>query len=327
MSNKKQKETNINKAVVDLFDEMLEMEELLRGVMNELDLGPTIFDLGLNAVGGFLAGEYITQVCMGGLSEVSLGLKNYDENLVFPTITVVTDFPIESTMASQFAGWSINKDNYHAMASGPARILAKKPKHIFEKIQIHETHDETVIVLETNQYPPESIMNYIAEKCKIKLDGLCIIITPTTSVAGSTQVSGRSVETAIHKLFDLGMDVTSIVSACGTAPIAPVSTRKSDLMLGRTNDMLIYGADVYLQVDYKNEDELTEFINQAASSSSSSYGSLFYDVVKEVKGDFYKIDPALFAPAKLTVNNLRTGKLLTAGKINIEMLKKSSLKT
>ncbi len=327
MSNKKQKETNMNEAAVDLFDEMLEMEELLRGVMNELNLGPTIFDLGLNTAGGFLAGEYITQVCMGGLSEVSLGLKNYDENLVFPTITVVTDFPIESTMASQFAGWSINKDNYQAMASGPARILAKKPKHIFEKIQINESHDETVIVLETNQYPPESIMKYIAEKCKIELDGLCIIITPTTSVAGSTQVSGRSVETAIHKLFDLGMDVTSIVSAFGTAPIAPVSTRKSDLMLGRTNDMLIYGADVYLQVDYKNEDELTEFINQAVSSSSSSYGSLFYDVVKKVKGDFYKIDSALFAPAKLTVNNLRTGKLLTAGKINIEMLKKSSLKT
>lgn len=317
------KETKMNEAGVDLFDEMLEMEEVLRGTMNELNLGPTIFDLGLNAVGGFLAGEYITQVCMGGLSEVSLGLKDYDKDLIFPTITVVTDFPIESTMGSQFAGWSINKDNYQAMGSGPARILAKKPKHIYEKIQVNESHDETVIILETNQYPPESILRYIADKCKIELDGLCVIIVPITSVAGSTQISGRSVETAIHKLFDLGMDITTIISACGTAPIAPISTRKSDLMMGRTNDFLIYGADVYLQVDYKNEEELIEFINQAVSTSSTSYGSLFFDIIKKVKGDFYKIDPALFAPAKLTVNNIRTGKLISAGKINLDMLRKS----
>ncbi|MCK5298019.1 MAG: methenyltetrahydromethanopterin cyclohydrolase [Candidatus Heimdallarchaeota archaeon] len=322
MSNKKKIiETNMNEAAVELFDEMLEMEEILRGILVDTDIGPSIFDLGVKAQGGFLAGEYTTQVCLGGLAEVSLGLKSYDD-LILPTITVITDFPAIATMGSQFAGWSINKDGYQAMGSGPARILAKKPKDIYEQLPFKEKHNETVIVLETNKYPTDKIMTYIAEKCGIVLEGLCIIVTPTTSVAGSTQVSGRSVETAIHKLHTIGFDITAIQTACGIAPIAPIA-KKSDIMLGRTNDMLIYGSDVYLQVDYKDDSELKEFLEKTISSNSSSYGSLFFDVVKKVQGDFYKIDPALFAPAKLTINNVNSGKTFSAGKINIDMLRKS----
>ncbi|NHJ33320.1 MAG: methenyltetrahydromethanopterin cyclohydrolase, partial [Asgard group archaeon] len=185
-----------------------------------------------------------------------------------------------------------------------------------------DKHNETVIVLETNKYPPDKILSYIAEKCGIVLEGLCVIVTPTTSVAGSTQVSGRSVETAIHKLHDLGFDITTIFSACGIAPIAPI-VKKSDVMLGRTNDMLIYGSDVYLQVDYKEDSKLKELLKKTVSSNSPSYGSLFFDIVKEVQGDFYKIDPALFAPARLTINNTTSGKTYSAGRINIEMLRKS----
>ena len=116
--------------------------------------------------------------------------------------------------------------------------------------------------------------------------------------------------------------MTSIKSACGIAPIAPI-TKKSDVMLGRTNDMLIYGSDVYLQVDYKDDTELKEFLEKAVSSNSSSYGSLFFDIVKKAKGDFYKIDPALFAPAKLTINNITSGKTFSVGRINVDMLRKS----
>lgn len=322
MSNLPVFESNMNEAAVDLFDEMLEMDAILNGIMDETELGPTIFDLGIKSKGGYLAGEYTTQVCLGGLAEVSLDMKTYDQNLTLPTVTVITDFPAIATMGSQFAGWSINKDNYKAMASGPARIFAKKPKHIYEKLPIKDDHDETVVVLETNRYPPESIMKYIAEKCKIELDCLCIIITPTTSQAGVTQIAGRSVETAIHKLMDLGMDVTTIKSAIGTCPIAPLSTN-DDLMMGRTNDMLIYGSEIYLQVNYKNEKELLELTTKAISEKSKSYGSLFYDIVKEAQGDFYKIDPALFAPAKLIVNNIYTGNIISFGEINLKLLLKS----
>ncbi|NHJ47205.1 MAG: methenyltetrahydromethanopterin cyclohydrolase [Asgard group archaeon] len=315
-------ESNMNEASVDLFDEMLEMDTILNGIMDETDLGPTVFDLGINAKGGYLAGEYTIQVCLGGLAEVSISMKEFEKKLSLPTVTVVTDFPAVATMGSQFAGWSINKDKYHAMGSGPARIFSKKPKNIYEKIPIKDEHDETVIILETDTLPPESIMKYIAEKCKVELDCLCIIVTPTASIAGATQIAGRSVETAVHKLMDLGMDVTTIKSGIGTCPIAPL-VNNADVMMGRTNDMLIYGSDIYLQVAYENEKELVKYIEKATSNNSDSYGSLFYNIVKEVKGDFYKIDPALFAPAKLTVNNTLTGKITTSGSINLDLLQKS----
>jgi methenyltetrahydromethanopterin cyclohydrolase len=46
-------------------------------------------------------------------------------------------------------------------------------------------------------------------------------------------------------------------------------------------------------------------------------------VFKEVKYDFYKIDPMLFAPARVIVSNLRTGKSFRAGRINTELLARS----
>jgi methenyltetrahydromethanopterin cyclohydrolase len=39
--------------------------------------------------------------------------------------------------------------------------------------------------------------------------------------------------------------------------------------------------------------------------------------------DFYKIDHNLFAPAKLMINNAKTGKVFEAGKITGEALRKA----
>ncbi len=316
-------ETSMNEAAIDLFEEMLEMLEILKAQIIETDIGPVILDLGLKTLGGYLAGEYAIQICLGGQAEVSVGMKSYSPDLTLPTVTVISDSPAIASMGSQFAGWSIDVNGYKAMASGPIRIFSKKPKHVFEQLPIKEDFDQTVIVLETDKYPTDAALRYISERCRISLQNISVVITPTTSIAGATQIAGRSIETAIHKLMDLGMDITKIISGFGTCPIAPIDKKNSDLMLGRTNDMLIYGSDVYLQVDYKNDKELLSYLEKAISSTSTNYGKLFYEIVKEAKGDFYSIDKSLFAPAKLTVNNIETGKTYSYGKINSDMLLKS----
>ena len=323
MPNTKPIQTNLNTAAVELFDEMLDNADVLKAEVTEMKTGPIVIDFGIKAKGGYLAGEYITQLCLGGIGEVTLNTTRYSDDFSLPSISVITDFPAEATLGSQFAGWAINKDGYSAMGSGPARVLARKPKHLFEKIPLTEETEEAVIVLETDKMPTDKVLKYIADKCRVALDCLYVVIAPTTSIAGSTQISGRSVETALHKLFDLGMDVTQIFSASGTAPIASVHQKNTDLMMGRTNDMLIYGAEVFLQVVSKNEVELLKLLEQATSITSAKYGTLFYDIVKQANGDFYKIDPAIFSPAKLVVNNLHTGKVHTFGKINSEILQKS----
>jgi len=64
-------------------------------------------------------------------------------------------------------------------------------------------------------------------------------------------------------------------------------------------------------------------VDQASSSASKSYGRPFLQIFKEANYDFYKIDPGLFAPAVLLVNNVKTGRTFKAGKLNVEILKQS----
>ena len=107
----------------------------------------------------------------------------------------------------------------------------------------------------------------------------------------------------------------------GTTPIAPIA--KDDIQaMGRTNDSIIYGGCIYLAVDVPSDEEsqMVELLQNCPSIVSSSYGKPFYEMLKEVDFDFYKIDSKLFAPAILTINNLRTGHTFTAGKINEDIL-------
>jgi methenyltetrahydromethanopterin cyclohydrolase len=145
-------------------------------------------------------------------------------------------------------------------------------------------------------------------------------LTPTTSIAGATQVSGRIVETGIHKLRKLGLNPRVISHAWGCAPIPPVHPKFINAM-ARTNDAILYGGTAYYTVDYEDEEELRTIVEKAPSKASKNYGKPFIEIFKEAKYDFYKIDSNLFAPAVIVVNNLRTGNTFQRGEINVKALK------
>ena len=44
---------------------------------------------------------------------------------------------------------------------------------------------------------------------------------------------------------------------------------------------------------------------------------------KNANFDFYKLDPMLFSPARVTVSSLRTGRSFQAGDINLQALNDS----
>ena len=145
---------------------------------------------------------------------------------------------------------------------------------------------------------------------------------PTASIAGATQVSGRIIETGIHKLSKLGLDPNVILYAWGCAPISPIHPKFVKAM-ARTNDAILYGGITYYAIEYEDEEELKEIVEKAPSKASKDYGKTFIEIFKEVNYDFYKIDPNLFAPAIIIVNNIQTGKIFRAGEINAEILTKS----
>jgi methenyltetrahydromethanopterin cyclohydrolase len=289
-------------------------------LVKKMPSGATLIDAGIETRGGFAAGKAITEICLGGLGTAEITYKRYGD-LELPSIFVHTDYPAISSLGSQFAGWQIKADKYTAMGSGPARALSLKPKEIYEKIEYKDCSDVGVLVLETSQEPPEEAVAKISDECKVASENLFLILAPTSSVAGSVQISGRIVETGLHKLTELGLDPKLVTHACGYAPIAPVHPKLAQAM-GRTNDAIIYAGTAYYTI-CANDEELKGLLEKAPASASKGYGKPFMEIFKEAGYDFYKIDPGLFAPAVFVINNSKSGKTYSAGKIDIEVFKKS----
>jgi methenyltetrahydromethanopterin cyclohydrolase len=312
---------SVNKEARKLLNDLIAHADEYGVAVKKTKEGATLVDVGIKAKGGFEAGKIITEICLGGLGKVSICTAQY-EDITLPSISVHTDHPAIATMGSQFADWQIKHDNFSAIGSGPARALAKIDPRMYQKIGYEDKADTTMIVLETETEPPKAVIKEIADKCKVPIKGLSLILAPTTSIAGSTQVSGRIVETGIHKLMKIGIDPKKVTTAFGTAPIAPVHP-KFIVAMGRTNDAILYAGRAHYNVTGYSDGELRQIVKKAPSSASKYYGQPFQQIFKEAGYDFYRIDPNLFAPASVTICNLDTGSLFEAGKLNIEVFKRS----
>lgn len=312
---------SVNHSASQLVTKLCDEAEEYRVIVKKTKSGATLIDAGIAAKGGFLAGKIITEICLGGLGKANIFTAKYDD-LELPTISVYTDHPTIAALGSQFAGWQIKVGDYFAMGSGPARALALKPKKLYEKLGYTDEADVAVLVLETAKEPPESVIRYISNQCRVAEERLFLILVPTTTVSGSTQISGRVVETGIHKLTKLGFNPRLISRACGYAPIAPIHPDFAEAM-GRTNDAIMYAGVTVYTASYDDDTRLGELVNEAPSLASKSYGRPFIEIFKEANFDFYRVDPGLFAPAVLIVNNAKTGNTFRAGRINVEVLRRS----
>ena len=312
---------SVNRLAWNLLEKMCADADRYGVEVKRTESGTLVVDAGIEAKGGFQAGKIITEICMGGCGRARITVQRYGDGML-PAIFVYSDHPVIATLGSQFAGWQIKEGDYFAIGSGPARALSLKPKEVYEKIGYRDSYDRAVVVLETDKFPPESLIERFVRECGVSSENLAVVLTPTASIAGSIQVSGRIVETGIHKLSMLGFDPNRVLQAWGQAPIAPVHPKFIRAM-GRTNDAILYGGVAYYVVDYKDEAELEDFVGKAPSRASKDYGKPFIEIFKEVGYDFYRIDPNLFAPAVLIVNNVRTGNVFKAGEVNVEVLKRS----
>ena len=312
---------SVNGLAWEILNKLLEKPDFYGLKIEKTNAGTTIVDAGIEAKGGFLAGKYVTEICMGGCGKTEISRRKYGD-LEFPSILVYSDHPVIATLGSQYAGWQISEGDYFAIGSGPARALALKPKEIYEEIEYEDDFDKAIVVLETDKPPPEKLIERFANDSRVTPANLAVILTPTTSLVGAIQISGRIVETGIHKLRKLGLDPNVISYAWGCAPISPIHP-KFKVAMARTNDAILYGGITYYAVECENEDELVEILEKAPSKASKDYGRPFIEIFKEANYDFYKIDPNLFAPAVLIVNNMKTGRTFKAGEINVETLMKS----
>ncbi|TET58961.1 MAG: methenyltetrahydromethanopterin cyclohydrolase [Promethearchaeota archaeon] len=322
----------MNELAKQIVDNIIQNKEIYNVEIFNLDNGSTLLDM---TKASWIGGKLVGEICMGGLGTVEFSSYNLDGHYI-PSVNVYTSEPIISCMASQLAGWNVKlkkevekegqmkkKVIFQSLGSGPARAKSKVEK-IFEELDYTDDSNCAVIVFETPKLPNEEVMDIVANKCKVDPNNTYAVCAPTACLTGSIQVAARIVETGIHKLHEIKFPIDIINDGFGTTTIAPIA--KDDLgAMGRTNDSISAAGLTYytINVEKDKEEELFELLKKAPANTSHSYGKPFLETFKAANYNFYDIDSGLFAPAKYTITNIKTGNSLTVGKVNHELLKQS----
>ncbi len=310
---------SLNEKALRLADHMAATAASLRIAVATTPNGARILDCGIAVEGGLQAGLAMARVCLAGQAEVALVPGSWDD-LPVPLVQIHSDHPVLACMASQYAGWQVSVGKFFAMGSGPMRAAYGK-EELFDRIPGREQASAAVGVLEAHKLPGDDVTAYLAERLNLSPSKLTLLAAPASSQAGNVQVVARSLETALHKLYELKFDLGQIVSGYGAAPLPPVA---ADFLgaIGRTNDAILYGGQVVLWVRADDE-QLAEVGPKVPSSASPDHGAPFADIFERYQRDFYRIDPLLFSPARIVFQNLKSGRCHVFGRIEREILRRS----
>jgi methenyltetrahydromethanopterin cyclohydrolase len=316
---------SVNRMARPLVERLLHDADALGLLVRRDESGVHVVDAGIEAPGSIDAGLRVGEICMGGLGHVHLRSGNDAEG--WPTwLDVRSSQPVLACLGSQYAGWSLSATKeetggkkFFSLGSGPARALAVKEK-LFAELDYRDHAECGVLVLEVDRAPPKVVIDKLLRDCNLAADALTLILTPTTSLAGTTQVVARVLEVALHKSHELGFALANIVDGAGTAPLPSPSADGVEAM-GRTNDSILYGGRVHLTV--RGDDQAARELARALPSRNSrDHGRSFAHIFKEVEYDFYKIDGALFAPAEVWVSNIDSGNTWHGGAPDMALLQR-----
>jgi methenyltetrahydromethanopterin cyclohydrolase len=310
---------SMNERAAALVDEMIADAGALGIEVRTLESGARVVDCGAAARGGMRAGLGFAGACMGGLGRIDPVPVTVGER-TWPGISVGADAPAAACLAAQYAGWKLEHDDFFAMASGPGRALARA-EELFDELAWNEEARCAVLCLETGQDPPTEVVEKVSERCAVQASAVTFLIAPTASVCGSVQISARVVETALHKLHELGVDPARVRSGWGCCPIAPVA-KDDPAAIGRTNDAVLYGGTVHLWVEGA-DDEVADLADRLPSSASEAFGTPFGELLAAADWNFYDIDPLLFSPAAVTLTSTESGRAHHGGGLAPDVLERS----
>lgn len=308
----------LNRRALAVMDGLARDAEILRAGVHDVE-GARVIDAGVKADGGLDAGLLLASACLADLAAVTLhpgAVGDYPCQLVH----VSSDHPVAACLGSQYAGWQVSVGKYFAMASGPMRAIAGR-EPLFAELGLGESADRAVGVLEAGKLPTPEVVAYLADRLKLPPAAITLAVAPTGSIAGSLQVVARSLETALHQMHEIHFPLAAIVSGIGTAPLAPPCPNMVGA-IGRTNDAILYGGRVeaFVRAD---DDLLAELGPRLPSTASPAHGKPFAEIFKEAGGDFYKIDPRLFAPGEVVLRNLASGRTHRFGRVEPELVRRS----
>jgi methenyltetrahydromethanopterin cyclohydrolase len=305
---------SLNRMAVELVDEAIDFAGELNVDVLELDSGATVLDFGVSAAGGLEAGLLLAEIQTAGLATIQTRMDEV-AGTPFPHVELTTDKPALALLCSQKAGWELVAEGVDGLGSGPARALVGEEGE-FEAVGYYDEFDLTVLTVEAATLPGDAAAEQVADRAGVEPSGVFLPTYPTGSTAGSVSAAARAPELALFRLFELGYDPTNVLSAAGSAPVAPVS-HDEGVAMGRTNDALAYGGQVYVQVreDFDRFDEVP-------STAADEYDTPFEQVFEDADWDFYEVPESVFAPAQVTIDVV-DGPTYALGETNHDLLAES----
>ena len=105
-------------------------------------------------------GARFAEICMAGLGTVAYAPLVLDGRWL-PGLTVTTDRPAVACLASQYAGWRLDREGYFAMGSGPGRALIRA-EDLYDDLGWDEHANAAVLCLETREAPPAEVADFVA---------------------------------------------------------------------------------------------------------------------------------------------------------------------
>ncbi len=285
---------SLNRMAVELLDEAIDFADELAIEVHTLENGATIIDFGVDVVGGIEAGLFLAEIQTGGLATLQLTVTEIGE-APLTHVELATDHPALALLCSQKAGWELSSDGFEGLGSGPARALVAEEEE-FTRTGYSESGDFAVLAIEGETLPDAAVAEHVATMAGVATSSVYLPTFATASITGSVNVAARAAELAAFRLAELGYDPRDILSAVGTAPVAPIAADDATA-IARVNDALAYGGQVHLTVDAP-----FDHFDSVPSTAASDYGRPFSDVFDAHEWDFYDMPVDLFAPAQVTID-------------------------
>lgn len=311
---------SVNLEAMKIVREILAAPEALGVAVSRFANGSTLIDMGQRARGSWQAGRYFTLVTVGGLGDLSFESFTLGR-MRLPAVRLVVNRPLEACMGCQVAGWRLVDEPDAPILAGPARTLNNPPDHHVQLSGYRDHHHEGVVTVQMSRPVTEEMAAVMARACGLAPEKLYILASRHACLVSTVQVPARGIETAMHRLALEGFDLGCIRHAWCTGPIPPLVDDELRSM-GRINDALYYGGEVWLQVEAEDE-LLAAIVPKLVSEVSPLARRPFAEIYRQAGYDFHAIPLDAHTPAVLHLTNIKSGRTFSAGHFDEEVLQRS----
>ena len=270
--------------------------------------GESRIDCGVETIGSWEAGRRVVEISQGGMAKARIDTVRIEE-IVLPQITVESWNPSVSAFGLQVS-MPLTEVDAAIRVSGPilARFADGRLRLAREELEVVPGWGTAVV--EADHLDLDAAVDALADRSRIPAERLTLIVVPTGSVAGATQIAGR-INECIAFTWEESVGVSSDAMLCllGSVPIAPAGSA-----VVCPDDFIHYAGRAVATVEARGLD-LGGLAERLAFSSAPIYGRRFADLLEEAGGVFEAI-PGLVdlnKVAQVTLIDACGGRTFAAG--------------